>query len=273
MTTRLGTLLTGATTTLLLCAAPPVAARQLDSFAGVCAIGGTVLFEPPVTTTEASLSYSYSKAGGRCSGTLNGRKVSDAPVKVRQSGHSRGSCQRAYTTEPGQGALIFPDGTTIAYRLQFTSLVTEIDFSFEGQRSGTAHGHGTFLTPRTEPLLGLKCYGEGISSIPMDMSLTTDSPLVSERPAPAAGPKRLRLTASPRRARVGRETKFRFRTSLARRQPAAGVVIRFAGQRARTNRAGRATIRATLRSPGKRTARATKKGFRVAVTTIRARRG
>jgi hypothetical protein len=153
-------------------------AKGTDSFAGSCSLQGTVSFAPPLTNTQTPLVYTYD-ASGTCSGALDGRSVSNAAVKLHHSGPADGSCLRAGTTAPGQGALTFADGTTIDYTLDFNFVLTEGEFDFYGERSGSASGHGSFLTERSPPDAALRCAGAGNAQLPMDMSLTTDSPLVS----------------------------------------------------------------------------------------------
>ena len=153
---------------------------KLDSFAGSCSLQGTTTFTPPATNTPQPLTTSYD-ASGTCSGTLDGRQVSNAAVKMHNVGQSYGSCSDAHTTAPGDGAITFADGTAVRYTFEFTSVLTEIDLTMYGERSGSAHAHASFLTPRTPPDVALKCAGEGVAEIPMDLSLTTDSQLVSRR--------------------------------------------------------------------------------------------
>jgi hypothetical protein len=165
---------------LLAVPAAATAAFKLDSFSGSCSVQGTVHFSPPATATQQTLGASYD-ASGACSGTLNGRSVSNAPVTLYQAAQAiDGSCTYAKTSQPGSGAITFSDGTVIRYSFEFEFVSTEGTFTFQGQRSGSAHGTGTFLTQRTPPDLALQCGGAGVSDAPMDMSLTTDSPLVSK---------------------------------------------------------------------------------------------
>jgi hypothetical protein len=173
----------GAAATALLCVGltPAAAHKKLDSFSGSCSLQGTVHFTPPATNTQQPLTAAYD-ADGTCSGNLNGRDLSNAPVRLHQVVQEvDGSCLRADTTQPGRGAISFADGTTIRYAFEFHFVATEGTFTFNGQRSGTAQGRGSFLTQRTPPDVALQCAGEGASDAPMDMSLTTDSPLVSGR--------------------------------------------------------------------------------------------
>lgn len=92
--------------------------------------------------------------------------------------------------------------------------------------------------------------------------------LLAERAARA----KLRLSVRPRRTRVGRRTAFRFTVRVTRggrTRRVARARIQFAGRRARTNRRGRARIIVRFRAPGRRRARATKRGFRAGSATVR----
>jgi hypothetical protein len=229
-------------------------ARNTDSFAGSCTLQGQVKFDPPATNTQTALHSSYD-ASGTCTGKLDGRSVSDAPVKMTQGGSAFASCLRAQTTAPWVGVLAFGDGTKVGYTLDFTSMGTELTGTAYGQRSGYANGRASFATQRTPPDVAARCGGDGVKEAPMDLTLTTKSPLVSDRPA-------LRLSVRPRATRVGRRTGFTFRA-------APGSLVRFAGKQATTGPRGRATIVATLRRRGVRRAVATKPGFVSARTTVR----
>ena len=199
--------------------APADAKRGLDSFAGSCSLEGTDTFTPPATNTMQHLTVRYD-ARGTCTGTLNGRKVSNAPVEMHNFSHSYGSCPNAHTTGPGPGTIRFADGTTIRYSVEFTSVGTEVDLTMHGQRSGSAHAHATFLTQRTPPDVTLKCAGEGAAKVPMDLSLTTDSPLVSGHGRSVARGRdykapRIRLAGAPRKRCAHRA--FRARVRIAER--------------------------------------------------------
>jgi hypothetical protein len=229
-------------------------APNTDSFTGSCSFQGDVAFNPPATNSQQDLTSSYD-ASGTCTGTLDRRPVSDIPVKMRQSGPAYASCMRAQTTAPWVGVLTFAGGTTLDYTLDFTSVSTEVSGTAYGERSGSADGRATFATQRTPPDLPAQCGGAGVKKAPMDLSFTTDTPLVSDRPV-------LRLSVRPRVVRAGRRTAFTFRA-------APGSLIRFAGKRATTGPRGRATIAATLRRRGVWRAVATKPGFVSVRTTVR----
>jgi hypothetical protein len=251
-------------------------APRTDSFDGSCSIQGAVHFTPPATNTPTPLVATFD-GSGTCTGKLNGRQLSDAPVKIHEKAPADGSCPRARTTAPGQGALTFGDGNSIGITLDFAFVGTEGSLELYGDRSGFAGGHGSFVTQRTPPDTTAQCGGDGVKEAPMDITFATESPLVSQRPGKPSGHGgahggRLNLAVSPRRSEVGERRTFTFRVT-ARGHAAAGALVRFAGKRARTGRGGRARIVATLRHAGRRTARATKPGFRAALATVRVRHG
>jgi hypothetical protein len=244
-----------------------------DGFAGSCSVQGTVTFEPPASYYRKPLDYAYESAG-TCSGTLNGREIADAPVELRQAGRSEGSCASARTTSPGTGSIVFASGELIRYTLDFSSTGTEIDFTLYGERSGQAAGKGSFLTSRTPPDVTARCAGEGASEVPMDMTLTTESQLVSEPPARThpGTPVRpqLLLAVSPPAVRSGRTSRYAFRVTAAGRA-IRGALVRFAGRAIRTDAAGRASLRVTLHRPGAHPARAVKRGFLSARSAVAVR--
>src|SRR4051794_14318330 len=127
--------------------------ETLDSFDGTCALQGTVHFTPPVTYTDAAVTYAYD-ANGTCTPRDGGAAV---PVTLHHAGPVYGSCQSAHTTAPGSGEIGFGGEVAIGYTLEFTDTLTETDMTMSGQRSGTAHAHGTFLTQRTPPDVAAKC--------------------------------------------------------------------------------------------------------------------
>jgi hypothetical protein len=89
--------------------------------------------------------------------------------------------------------------------------------------------------------------------------------------ATAAARTRLRLTVSPSRTTAGQRTHFRFRLVTLRRgkqQPAAGITVRFAGLRLRTDRRGRASALVSLGAPGEYRARARKRRAGSASATV-----
>jgi sugar lactone lactonase YvrE len=78
--------------------------------------------------------------------------------------------------------------------------------------------------------------------------------VLRHRPAP-----RLHLTVRPKRAVVGKPTRFRFQVTL-RGKPVKGAVVRFTGRRATTGPRGRASMRFRPRRRGLRRPVAVKRG-------------
>jgi hypothetical protein len=156
------------------------AAKRSNSFDGSCSVKGTATFSPPATNVQQPLTTRY-YGTGTCSGTLNGRQVTNAPMTMRSVARANGSCPLAETIRPGRGSIRFAGGTTIRYRLEFRSVLTEVSMTFRGERSGSARGRGTFLNDRTPPDVSEQCAGDGLERTALDIVLATESPLVSKR--------------------------------------------------------------------------------------------
>ena len=169
-------------------AVPPAQAKgggpnklpRTHSWDGNCSVEGLVHFDPPATVFQQLLAVTYD-ATGTCTGQLDGQAVSSAPVAMHNFVYSSGSCLYAQTTGPGDGVLTFQDGPSISYTFEFTYVGTDGVQTFRGKQSGSAIGHGSFLTPNSSPDAAAGCYnGEGVSEILMDISpLVTQTPLVS----------------------------------------------------------------------------------------------
>ena len=167
-------------------AGPPLAGETVDSFAGSCSVQGDVTFNPPATDTQQTDHYAYD-AKGTCTGTLDGQSLSGAAVTLQQAGIADASCLQALAYPPGNGTVTFANGVRLPYTLDFTAKGTELDGTAYGTRSGVAPGHGTFATQRSDAAgITAACAGSGLKTAPMDMTLSTSTPLTSSRFAPAA---------------------------------------------------------------------------------------
>jgi hypothetical protein len=167
----------------VLLGAPALAEQgnRRTSFKGSCSLEGTVTFRPGATFLSQKLRYGF-VGEGNCTGRLNGNKVKNISVAARQYGRAEGSCAQAQTTRPGIGELTFANDKVLNYTLEFTYLVPETDFTWHGTRSGTARGTGTFRTDRTPPDTTAKCATpSGVTKIPMDITVKTETPLVSRK--------------------------------------------------------------------------------------------
>jgi hypothetical protein len=74
----------------------------------------------------------------------------------------------------------------------------------------------------------------------------------------------------PKRARVGKRTRFRFRVK-ARGRPVRRALVRFAGKRARTGSRGSARIKVRFRKRGARNVRVSAPGMLPARARVRVR--
>jgi sugar lactone lactonase YvrE len=103
------------------------------------------------------------------------------------------------------------------------------------------------------------------------------TPPKGSTPGGSGGPKRrdrIALTVRPKRAVAGRRTRFRFtayRVHNGKRARLPGAHVRFGGKRATTGRRGRAGLTLRFRHPGRKRARATRKGLVSATTVVRVR--
>ena len=250
----------------------PGRASAGQGFSGSCSLQGTDTFTPPAKNTAQDLHVRYD-ATGTCTGQLDGHSVDQAAVRWQSTGHAQGSCSQAKTVEPGSAALTFPNGTTIRATLDFTSMLTNVDMDIYGEGSGFAQGDATFATSRTTPQVFADCAGSGARLVPMDLSLTTQSPLVNGdgQSGPGGRARRLRVRARPRATRTRRRTRLSFRVTDGSHHGVRGALVRVAGHRARTNRRGRARLTLRFRRSGRRKVRVTKRGYRSARTFIRVR--
>jgi hypothetical protein len=268
-------ILVGAVATALAVAglAPAGAKQKTNRFSGSCSFPGTVYFTPPAKNSDQNLDVLF-KATGKCSGTLNGKKISDATTKARHTAKAFGGCGGAHTVKTGSGTLTFPDGTVVGYLFNFTSMGTEVTFTFHGMDDGDGSGHGSFATQRTGPDVVINCAGDGTPTAPLDLTLQTESTFVSTRTVPnGPKPKRrphLRMRVRPTKSDTGERTTFKFRVR-SKGRAVRRATVRFAGERVKTNRRGKARLSLTLHRRGKHTARASKRGYVSARRAVRAR--
>lgn len=158
------------------------AAASTHSFAGSCSIQATANFKPAVNPFKPGPTTLTNSGSGTCTGRLDGAPLKEGAVteQIAAPVYADG-CLAAHTTAPGQGTLQFASGATIGFSFEFSGVLTEYPIAVRGQRSGSAHGLATFLTARTQPDVAIGCSGltGGLSQAPIDISLETDTALVS----------------------------------------------------------------------------------------------
>lgn len=138
----------------------------------------------------------------------------------------------------------------------------EFERSFRGEPEGVAAftGLGGILHAMILPAVGVT-----------NPTFGDQGALVNLAPANTV---HLRLKVSPRRAAAGARMRFKFTVSFdafGGKGPVRGVTVKFGGRKALTGVHGHATLRVTLKRPGRQTARATKAGFRSGRATLRLR--
>ena len=157
-------------------AAAPGAGAATATFSGACAITGVSTFDPPLTGSHQIIKYDFKSGppadgaadGTKCSGTLNGKSITDMPVQASVAGEGDLSCANGASTTPGKGELVFPDGSTFPFDFTFTAVATEVDF--EADFGGTkTPGHASFLhyAPPTS-VFDCSPAGSGISALGFD---------------------------------------------------------------------------------------------------------
>jgi hypothetical protein len=105
----------------------------------------------------------------------------------------------------------------------------------------------------------------------MDLTLNTESALVSLRPPASTTPRpgaSMHVTVVPHSTRSARRTRFAVRGTSAGGRPLADAIVRLAGHQAHTGLHGRASITLTLRHAGRWIVRVTATGYRPARAAI-----
>jgi hypothetical protein len=138
------------------------------------------------------------------------------------------------------------------------SAVRSIDFQIPVR---TAAGRSLITTPPACPVAG-----EWKTTATFGFADGSHDSVTSASPCKRG---RIALMVHPKRVEAGRHVRFKFRATSTVASCVAGVKIRFAGRRMRTDSHGRAALLATLRRPGVRHARATKPGCRGTESLVR----
>ena len=170
----------GVAATLVFASLSPAGAKQPkgEGFSGRCDFPGTVHFSPPATLTPQDLRVRW-HSDGRCSGTLNGRVLVNAPARAEHRAYAPdSSCSEAHARN-GRGAITFADGTVVPYHVDFDSIGTHVTFQYRGDRGGNGVGTGSFATTRTPSDVLQRCAGEGVPDTPLDVNIQTESPMGS----------------------------------------------------------------------------------------------
>ena len=177
---------------------------------------------------------------------------------------------------------LFPDGRQVLVdrglrRVEAANGTTTFDLNGNGWRFASGHRVRIELAQDNEPYIKHSNQPSSLvlAGVTLELPVRGASAEVDGAPA-QAGRRRIRLAVSPRRTRVDRVTRFRFRATTrsgGRRVAVRRATIRFRGRRARTSRDGRAVIRVRLPRPGRYVARASRPGMRAGRAAVRGTRG
>jgi hypothetical protein len=158
---------------------------------------------------------------------------------------------RLYDVAPGGRALLVARGV---YRLRADQR-GRVVFPLQGNGYRFPCGHTIKLEPRGNDAPYVRAPDRPFSVRVSELRASL----------PLAARPRLRLATEPRAGGLG----VRVMTGSRCRRPVIGAVVRLGAARARTNAAGRATLRVRA-TPDRHTVRATKAHFRAAVARVRA---
>jgi DNA-binding beta-propeller fold protein YncE len=160
-----------------------------------------------------------------------------------------GASQMVVLTQAGDELARFP-ATPLQNQQQEIPFNGPASVAFDGRRLLVTNQGFPEGTPDTWAVLDVWA---GETGLPLFRPFVR-APRPRKKPLP-----RLRLTVRPKRAVVGRPTRFRFRVRL-HGKPVRGALVRFTGRRARSGRHGRASFRFRPRHGGLRHPVATRRG-------------
>lgn len=187
--------------------AGPTAGASADiTFANPsCTVAGIATFKELLTATQKPNTYDFvsgdprgGNAGDKsvCSGTLNGVRVQNVPVKVNVGGNGNLSCTRSNSTGEGPGTVLFLDsGIVVPFTLSFTAIATEVDLVVKGTKSGQGTGHASFAN-YAPPGTPLECEEladadgdgrRGVKRLGFDASFSSSGALVAADPPSSGG--------------------------------------------------------------------------------------
>ena len=177
---------------------------------------------------------------------------------------------------------LYPDGRQVMVdrgvrRVASPNETTVFDLHGNGWRFPKGHRIRIELAQDDDPYIKRSTQPSTLtlSGVRLDVPVFTPAGTPpGQRPRPRR-PLALRLSVRPGSTMVKRRTRFTFTvttTSSGRRRSVAGATVRFAGSRVRTDRRGRAVMTKRLGRSGRYRARASRRGYRSAVASVRVAR-
>ena len=169
----------------LFATAPAAAQTQTHSFAGTCALKGTVKFASPIGTLPSSNWDGFTSAyTGTCKGTLDGQPLptSGAPVSITNAGTflPAGSCTASLTLNTTGVVTLFPEDPHREATIHGGDAIAS---GIGGLETGTGHGavSGYALEygviPITSQILQ-ECSQGTLSQVSLTLQTQTITPIV-----------------------------------------------------------------------------------------------
>ena len=164
------------------------------TFDGSCDVTGIAKFDHPLTGQPAANGYDFNSASGTsCTGTVDGKQVTDAPAVVHVKGQGTLSCAVS-SAQAGVGTLTMTQGTattaddvTVGFGLDIVGALTEVPLRVTGSQGGFGAGEASFRDS-AGPGTVSDCNGAGVPQLGFTATFRTVQPIQSEATTPPPSP-------------------------------------------------------------------------------------
>lgn len=143
-----------------------------SSFSGSCQIQGDILYPgAPLKTAPQRLAIII-RAQGSCTGSLNGKTLTNAPILLRTERRDvTFSCSPGGMLANIPGRIVFREGgQKIAFRLSLVSAALASSLRLDGARSGGASGTVEAMPP---PDAAVRCMNQGLRDVQFSAQFST----------------------------------------------------------------------------------------------------
>jgi hypothetical protein len=163
---------------VLALAAPVAPAAAANSLEGTCKLSGQFKFDAPLGNQLRETGFK-DRAGGTCTGTLNGIPAQNVPVELRAQGFGNLSCLAAHTTSTGTATLTPSTGDEVKIRFwtEAAGALTQFAARFGGAVSGQGIAYVDFL-PYADASVMAACEAGALDSMRYDLVTQTITPMV-----------------------------------------------------------------------------------------------
>jgi hypothetical protein len=158
------------------CAGPAgaVSRPRANTFDGTCKLSGRLTFAQPLGNEPRSTTL-QDTAAGTCTGTLNGVRLQDAPVRNRAVGSGTLSCLAGSATT--SDTLTFPHGIRVHFTTDTAGGLTQFAARFAGAVAGEGVVHVSFL-PYLDQAALAACQAGTFRTARYDLEARTVTPVV-----------------------------------------------------------------------------------------------